>query len=137
MPRVVSRDNPTGTARNLTRFLAAAQVERRHTILWNVVPWLIHAEGARNRAPRPAEIAAGLALLPGFLAMLPHLRVAVLSGRVAQRAEPLLRELRPAVAVLTMAHPSPIYVNTSPAVATRIAATLAHAASLCRDGPTD
>ena len=129
-PRFVSRDNPTGTARNLTRFLAAAGIERRHTLLWNAVPWIIHAEGARNRAPRPAEIAAGLALLPGLLDLLPNLRAIVLAGRVAQRADAMLRETRPTLIHIPMPHPSPIYVNTSPAIRLRIAAALAEAAAV-------
>jgi hypothetical protein len=37
-PRLVSRDNPTGTARNLTRFLADAGIARVDTLLWNAVP---------------------------------------------------------------------------------------------------
>ena len=132
-PRFVSRDNPTGTARNLTRFLAAAGIERRFTLLWNAVPWIIHAEGARNRAPRPAEVTAGLALLPGLLDLLPNLRAVVLAGRVAQRADAMLRETRPTLIRIAMPHPSPIYVNTSPTIRLRIAAALAEARSSCSD----
>lgn len=132
-PRFVSRDNPTGTARNLTRFLAAAGIDRRQTLLWNAVPWIIHAEGARNRAPRPAEITAGLALLPGLLNLLPNLRAVVLAGRVAQRADTKLREIRPALSRIAMPHPSPTYVNTSPAVRVRIADALTEARLICSD----
>ncbi len=123
-PRFVSRDNPTGTARNLRRFLGAAGIARRQTVLWNAVPWIIHAEGARNRAPRRAEIETGLSLLAGFVALLPRLRVVVTAGRVAALATPVLRQARPDLALFAMPHPSPTYVNTSPDVAVRIAATL-------------
>ena len=124
----MSRDNPSATARNITRFCEAAGLARRDMVVWNAVPWLIHAEGARNRAPRRSEIADGLALLPGVLALLPRLRVAVLAGRIAMRAAPILHARRPAVAVLTMPHPSPIYVNTAPHIAPGIVATLREAA---------
>lgn len=130
-PRFVSRDNPSGTARNLTHLFASAGIERRQTLLWNAVPWIIHAEGARNRAPRPAEVTAGLALLPGLLDLLPDLRAVVLAGRVAQRADTMLRETRPTLIRIAMPHPSPTYVNTSPAVRLRIAAALAEARSTC------
>ena len=130
-PRFVSCDNATGTARNLTRFLAQAGIERRGILLWNAVPWIIHAEGARNRPPRPAEVAGGLALLPGLLDLLPHLRGVVLAGRVAQRAKPCLAQTRGTLACVCMPHPSPTYVNTAPAVAERIGDALAAVRSIC------
>lgn len=127
---VVSRDNPTGTGRNLRRFLEAAGIGRADTVIWNAVPWVIHAPGARNRAPRAAEVQAGLAALPRLLDLLPRLKVAVLAGRVAGQARGLLEAARPGLAVLAMPHPSPTIVCTSPAVPARIAATLAAARAL-------
>ena len=129
----VSRDNPTGTARNLRRFADAVGLARRDTLLWNTVPWTIHAPDARNRAPRPAEIRAGLAVLPPLLALLPHLRAVVLAGRVAGFAAPVVRTARPDVTLLPMPHPSPTIVCTSPAVGARIMAALAEAAVLARE----
>ncbi len=128
--RFVSRDNPTGTARNLRVFFDAAGIARRDALIWNAVPWIIHAPGARNRAPRAAEVAAGLGELPAFLRLLPDLRVAVLAGRAAALAEPVLRRARPGVAVLRMPHPSPTYVCTRPDIAPGIVATLREAAKL-------
>ncbi|RYY14633.1 MAG: uracil-DNA glycosylase, partial [Alphaproteobacteria bacterium] len=129
-PRFVSRDNPTGTARNLRRFLSASGIERHRSLLWNAVPWTIHAPGARNRAPRRSEIEEGLSLLGDFISLLPVLRVVVTAGRVAALAQPLLRETRPELRLFAMPHPSPVYVNTSPSIAVRIATTL-DAASEC------
>jgi uracil-DNA glycosylase len=128
-PRFVSCDNPTGTARNLRRFVARAGIDRRRLILWNAVPWLIHAPGARNRAPNRGEIAAGLAELPAFLDVLPNLAAVVLAGRVASKAAPVISAYRPTLRIFTMPHPSPTYVCTAPTVAARIAATLAAAAA--------
>ncbi len=126
-PRFVSRDNPTGTGRNLRRFLRAASIERRQTVLWNTVPWIIHADGARNRPPRRAEIETGLSLLPGIVALLPRLRVVVMAGRTAALAMPVLRKVRPDLALFAMPHPSPTYVNTSPGIAELILQVLAEA----------
>lgn len=126
---VVSIDNPSGTARNLRRFLADAGIAQRDLVLWNAVPWVIHA-GGPNRAPRPAEMRAGLALLPPLLERLPGLRAVVLAGRIAATAEPVLQAERPHLPVLRMPHPSPTYVCTSPDVPRRITATLREAAAL-------
>jgi hypothetical protein len=81
--RFVSRDNPSGTARNLRRYLEAAGIARMDIVQWNCVPWIVHAPGARNRALRRTEIAEGLATLPDLLAKLPGVRVCILAGRVA------------------------------------------------------
>jgi len=134
-PRTVSRDNPTGTARNLTRFLDDAGIARAETILWNTVPWIVHQPGARNRPLRRGEIAEGLAALPAFLALLPCLEVAVLSGRVAGEASETVARARPDVHRLTMPHPSPTIVCTSPDIARRIATTLAQAAAILAERP--
>ncbi len=129
-PRLVSRDNPTGTARNLARFLGDAGIARGDTILWNCVPWIVHEPGARNRPLRRGEIAEGLALLPSFLALLPRLHAVILAGRVAREAASVVAATRPGAATLAMPHPSPTYVCTSPRVAEAIRATLAQAARL-------
>lgn len=133
--RFVSRDNPTGTARNITRFCQAAGLDRCQMVIWNAVPWMIHQPGARNRAPTRAEIAAGLAELPGFLALLPALRVAVLSGRIAAQAEPVVAAALPGMPILAMPHPSPVYVVTAPDIAGRLIATLAAAAAILARPP--
>ena len=103
-------------------------------LIWNAVPWIIHEPGALNRAPRTAELRAGLEWVPPLLETMPRLRVAVLAGRFAAAAEPVLRAARPDLPVLTMPHPSPTYVCTSPAVPARIAETLGAAAALLSGG---
>jgi hypothetical protein len=119
----VSCDNPAPTAGNLRRFLRDAGLPREALLIWNAVPFVIHAPGARNRAPRASEVRRGLALLPGLLALLPALRVCVLAGRAAaRRARCCARSAGPAL--LEMPHPSPTYVCTSPEVPRRIVAAL-------------
>ncbi|MCC0805483.1 uracil-DNA glycosylase [Methylobacterium sp. W2] len=126
----VSRDNPTGTAANLFRFMAEAGIARRDSLIWNAVPWVIHAPGALNRAPRKAEIASAAAYLAPLIDLLPFLAVVVLAGRVAGLShEPLLR-LRPEIPVLAIPHPSPTFVCTSPLVARRIVEGLGQAAAI-------
>ncbi|MBB5692318.1 uracil-DNA glycosylase [Muricoccus pecuniae] len=127
---IVSRDKPGGTGANLRRFLDTAGIARGDTLIWNAVPWIIHAPGARNRAPRMAELRDGLAWVPPLLDLLPRLRVAVLAGRFAGMAEAPIRAARPGLPVLAMPHPSPTYVCTSPAVPARILAALTEAARL-------
>ncbi len=133
--RFVSRDNPTGTAANIRRFTGEAGIRRTDTVIWNAVPWVIHAPGARNRAPRRGEVAAGLAELPGFLALLPRLCVVVLAGRIAGEARPAIAAARPGLPVIAMPHPSPTIVCTGPAIPARIRAALAGAAALLAPAP--
>lgn len=129
---LVSQDKATPTGANLRRFLGEAGLARTEMVIWNAVPWVIHAAGARNRAPRAAELRLGLSFLPELLRALPRLRVAVLAGRAAAAAEPAIRAGLPEVAVLRMPHPSPTIVCTSPAVPARIRLVLAEAAALLR-----
>jgi uracil-DNA glycosylase len=125
----VSRDNPTGTAANLFRFLAEAGIARRDTLIWNAVPWVIHAPGALNRAPRRAEASAAAPYFAPLLALLPRLAVVVPAGRFAREASAPLSALRPELPVVAIPHPSPTYVCTAPAVRERILAGLAEAAA--------
>lgn len=132
-PRFISQDNRTPTGANLRRFLADAGVARRDLLIWNVVPWIVHAPGARNRAVTRAEREEGLALLPDLLARLPRLAVVVLAGRHAAAAEPAVRAARPDVAVLAMPHPSPVICCTDPAYPARIRTVLGEAARRLAD----
>lgn len=127
--RFVSRDNDTGTAANLGRFLDGAGIARTDILVWNAVPWVIHAPGARNRTPRTGEIREGARYLEPLLALLPALRVVVLSGRIAGLLAPQVEALRPGLPVVRVPHPSPTYVCTSPTVPERIRAGLGVAAA--------
>ncbi|VUD73785.1 hypothetical protein MET9862_04405 [Methylobacterium symbioticum] len=128
----VSRDNATGTAANLFRFLAEAGIARSDTVIWNAVPWVIHAEGALNRAPRRTELRAAEPYLAPLLDRLPDLAVVVLAGRFAGEARGAITHLRPALPVVDVPHPSPTYVCTAPTVPARIRAGLAEAAVILR-----
>lgn len=125
--RFVSQDNATGTGRNLRRFLTAAGIGRRDVVIWNAVPFIIHAEGARNRAPTRGEAAAGLNWLPPLLDLLPNVHAVVMAGRFAKACRPELERLRPTLALFEMPHPSPVYVVTKPTIAPGIVAVLSRA----------
>ena len=132
--RFVSRDNPTGTGANLRRFLDETGIPRCDVVIWNAVPWVVHAPGARNRAVRAGEVRDGLAMLPGFLSLLPRLSAVLLAGRVAALAESIVRERLPNAAVVRMPHPSPTYLCTSPAHPARVRAALGEVASVLQGG---
>ncbi len=128
----VTRDSANGTAANLFRFLREADIARGETLIWNAVPWVIHAPGALNRSPRRAEARAAAPYLAPLLDLLPHLVVAVLAGRFAAGCAPALAALRPSLPVVEIPHPSPTYVCTSPEVPARIRRGLAEAAAVLR-----
>lgn len=125
---IVSRDNPSGTGRNLAAMLDGAGIARRDTLIWNAVPWIIHDPGAPNRAPRAAEIRGGIAALEPMLAVLRRLEVVVLAGRVAGSARHVIGAHRPDLPVLLMPHPSSTIQCTSPAMPARCRDALAGAA---------
>lgn len=94
----ISRDSHGGTAEALRRFMLEAGLPRRDTVIWNVIPWW-----NGSIAVTATERAAGLRELPHALALLPRLHTAVLVGRTAAWARPVLQRLR----ILESAHPSP------------------------------
>ena len=97
---LITRDGPNPTARAIKAFAERAGLPREATIIWNVIP-------AWNGTIRvsAAELRGGLAHLPAFLDCLPSLRGAILVGRRAQSAAPLI-EAR-GLPWVASAHPSP------------------------------
>ncbi len=98
----ISRDNGGETPKALHRFMLEAGLPRRDTTIWNVIPWW-----NGSIAVTAAERAAGLQELPHALALLPRLHTAVLVGRTAARARPVLHSVLGGLRVLESAHPSP------------------------------
>ncbi len=94
----ISRDNDGATAETMRRVLLQAGLPRSDTVIWNVIPWW-----NGTIAVTTAERTAGLQELRHLLALLPRLHTAVLVGRTAAQARPILEGLR----VLESAHPSP------------------------------
>jgi hypothetical protein len=129
-PRFVSRDNPVPAQRNLKRFLHDAGLPRRHSVLWNVYPWLPEPTHGERRPLTRHDIDRGIGELPALLGLLPELRVIVLAGRTSQRALPKLERLASPCLILTMPHPSPLAVCVSPDVEAKIVKTLTQAAQV-------
>jgi uracil-DNA glycosylase len=96
----VSFDNDDRTAETGWRALRHAGLARGDVAVWNVVPWW-----NGTIAFTAAERRRGLSALPGLLALMPRLEVAVTVGRQAERAGPLLAAH--ALRLFASAHPSP------------------------------
>lgn len=96
----ISRNNDDPTAEALFQFMAEANVDRKRTVLWNVVPgW----NGTTKVSP--AECRDGVRELSNLVALLPRLKTAVLVGRKAGNAKEFIRSL--GLDVFISAHPSP------------------------------
>lgn len=96
----ISRDNDDPTAEASFRFYREAGVDRRQSVVWNVIPgW----NGTIKVSP--AELRAGVYDLEALLSLLPKLQTIVLVGRKAAQAEPFIGQLGD-YAVFHSAHPS-------------------------------
>lgn len=76
----ISRNNDDTQAEATFRFMEQAGINRRDTVLWNVIPgW--------NKTIRIAkgELEKGRLALSALFTLLPHLRVVVLVGRKAEK----------------------------------------------------
>jgi hypothetical protein len=104
----ISRDNDDPTAETTFHFMQKAELDRRFTTLWNMVPWW-----NGTRAINADELRAGMSALDGLLKLLAGLRVVVLVGRKAGRARPHLEGR--GLSVIESAHPSPIVRASRPA----------------------
>jgi len=123
----VSPDNDDPTAANLWAALAAAGVDRRREVVtWNVVPWYL-GDATRIRAAAVRDLDEARPALRELLALLPHLRVAVLLGRKAAAG---WRRAGIELPALEAPHPSPQVLHIRPEARTRIAAALAGARDL-------
>ena len=115
----ISRNNPDETAKNFLELNRDAEIPRKRTVTWNIVPWYI-GTGMRIREAGKTDTDAGIRALTRVLDLLPKLRAAVLIGRKTERASQLLAQLRPAVRVFKSPHPSPLFVNNAPGNRQRI-----------------
>jgi hypothetical protein len=108
----LSRDNDDETAKNMFDLLAEAGLERRDTVLWNVVPWYI-GDGNRIRGAGTSDFALARRDLSRLLKLLRRLRVIVLVGLKAQAAWDLAG-LEPHHFIVRTWHPSGQVLNRWP-----------------------
>lgn len=109
----VSRNNPDETAKNFFLLNIEAGIDRKKTVLWNIVPWYI-GTGKRIRPANKGDLGAAEPALAKLIALLPALRLIVLVGRKAASAETAVKCLVKDGSVRVMPHPSPMFVNRAP-----------------------
>ena len=103
----ISRNNDDPTAEATFRFMAEADLSRKRTVTWNIIPgW----NGTRQVTP--AELREGVASLSTLLPLLAKVQTIVLVGLKAQRARRLVEAL--GHRVLISAHPSPLVRASQP-----------------------
>lgn len=119
----ISRDNPDPNAKNGGSVNAEAGLDRKRTVSWNVVPWVVGSNGdgvveseARRALPYLDEL-VGKGLLP-------KLRTVVLFGAFAQKFEDRIRRNRPGVRTVRCPMPAPQVLNTRPGERERIVGIL-------------
>jgi uracil-DNA glycosylase len=106
----VSRNNPDETAKNWFKLNVDAGIDRRRTIIWNIVPWYI-GKDERIRPATDADIQRGLPYLRRLLTMLKSLRLVVLVGKKAGKARPSIQAWTNNIEICDLKHPSPMFVN--------------------------
>jgi uracil DNA glycosylase len=77
------------------------------------VPWYIGTE-TKIRPANKSDINEGKKYLLDLICLLPALRIIVLGGLKAQKAETLLKAAYPDITIIKMPHPSPLFVNNAP-----------------------
>ena len=96
----ISRNNNDPTAEATFKFMNEAQIPRSLTVIWNVIPWW----NGTVKVTRE-ELTNGAGCVMDLMALLPNLKVVVMVGVKAGRAEPYLKST--GLSLLTSDHPSP------------------------------
>jgi len=109
----VSMNNPDETAKNFFEIIHQVGIDRKRMVMWNTVPWYI-GSGDRIRPATTSDIVDGIESLAELLQLLPKLRVIVLVGEKAKKAEKHVRGVAPHLEVFATPHPSPMFVNRKP-----------------------
>ena len=109
----VSRNNNDEAAKNFFELNSQSGIPRKRTVSWNIVPWYI-GSGHRIRAASATDIKSGMTHLLRLLDLLHSLRVIVLVGRKAQKAQKILSSERPDIKLFLSPHPSPLFINSKP-----------------------
>jgi uracil-DNA glycosylase family 4 len=108
----ISRNNPDQTAKNFCELLEEAELSRKDTIIWNIVPWYV-GDGKNIRPVKPKDVKEAEPFLHELLALVPNLKAVGLVGRKAQTAAKMLGDKLPGE-IVCVPHPSPIAMQTRP-----------------------
>jgi uracil-DNA glycosylase len=109
----VSRNNPDETAKNWFELNLEAGIDRRRTIMWNIVPWYIGRDGG-IRPVTTADLELGLPYLHRLVSLLSALRVVPLVGKKAGRARTSIQAWASRITIIELPHPSPVFLNRRP-----------------------
>ncbi|PQV64154.1 hypothetical protein B1R32_107180 [Abditibacterium utsteinense] len=83
----ISQENPDQTATNYRGLFAEAGINRKDTLVWNVVPWRV------EKHIDATDVGRALPHIQELLSLLPHLEVIVLMGMQTWIAEPHLKTI--------------------------------------------
>lgn len=108
-----SRNNNSQTSKNLFRHSQEAGIDRRQTLMWNVVPWYIGISN-KIRQANSTDVREGAGHLLELAKLLPKLKLVVLFGKKAQKAQKLLAGERPDLRFIAALHPSNVALNQKP-----------------------
>jgi len=113
--RFISRNNPDESAKNFFLLNTEAGIDRRRTVVWNIVPWYI-GTGKKIRPAQMKDICAAEPALRELSTLLPTLHSVVLLGKKASsvKSRDLVAKLFPKAQVFSVPHPSPLFVNNRP-----------------------
>ena len=103
----ISRDNDDPTAKNTLMFMRKAEIPRKSTVTWNVVPWW-----NGTTTVKAAELREGAEETRRLTGLLPKLRVVVFVGKKALRARPHLEDT--GLAFFSSYHPAQRVKNRWP-----------------------
>ena len=109
----VSRNNPDETAKNFFLLNREAGIDRKRTIVWNIVPWYV-GSGTKIRPTNAIDLSTARPALSTLLSLLPRLHSIVLVGRKAASERSAIAALAPSARLHAIPHPSPMFVNRSP-----------------------
>jgi uracil-DNA glycosylase len=115
----ISRNNPDETARNFFLLNAEAGIDRRLTVTWNAVPWYI-GSGRKIRPATRYDVQEADAWLRQLLGRLHRLKYVMFVGQKSLHAQPVVRGCRPDVELMSMPHPSPLFINRAPGNRARV-----------------
>ncbi|WP_198294382.1 uracil-DNA glycosylase [Burkholderia ubonensis] len=105
----ISRDNDDPTAEALFKFMQQAGIDRKRTVLWNVVPgW----DGTRKL--NSVQVRDGVTELANLMVLLPRVKTVVLVGGKAARAEKFMASMN--LRIFRSAHPSPLVYARYPEI---------------------
>jgi hypothetical protein len=96
----ISRNNDDPTEEATFHFMQQAEIPRRVTVTWNVIPWWNNTLTVTKE-----ELRDGAKALRELIALLPKLRAVVMVGRKAAAARPYLENTK--LTLFTSDHPSP------------------------------